>query len=242
MKNIKIFTYADRYNFFLDIWLKHYTQFTQLSNITILYIDKSRFNLEKYLENKGLGEINVERVNQVDVWVFNLKQKELLKNADVVIYADIDEIIFHENLFEITNTFSTPHITTDGFEIIHDFRIEKDFDVNEKILKQRSFGIHSNKYYDKPLIIKEYVNWGTAGKHSGYTPKYKIDGLYLIHLNRFDFNTLLNLNNENKIIDNNPRYWHHLICDETELKKYYEKYFFKNLVEIPNIIKEKLDI
>ena len=99
---IKAFTYLDRYNIFLDIWMNYYTSFISPKDIVIMYRNSSGFNLEEYLQVRGWGDVRVTVVptstdQMVNAAYFLEVQTDLLKNSDVVLYSDIDEIIFHKD-------------------------------------------------------------------------------------------------------------------------------------------------
>ena len=240
---VKIFTQVNRCNFFLDIWLNYYSKIIKQEDIHIYYEDMFGQNIKVYLWNRGCAKVNVTYVNTIlDLKYFNQVQKELLQESDVLLYADPDEIIFSKDLKKVLNTFSDSYLTTTGFEVIHDYRIEPAFVFGKKLMLQRNYGVHSIEY-NKPLILRQPLSWTCIGKHSKDIKMNKVDGLYLIHLCRFDFNSLLALNKQNKQnYSGNWKAWHHLVSDEQKLKEYYKKYFLQKLIPIPEIIKNNLDI
>ena len=210
----------------------------------IYYENKFGQDIIKYLQNRNFGDVNVINVDTIiSLNYFNEVQKELLTGADVLLYADPDEIIFSTDLVNLLNTFDSPYLTTTGFEIIHNIQMEAAFDVNKKMMEQRSFGLYMIEY-NKPLVLKEPLRWTLTGKHSYKIAMNLVEGLYLIHLCRFDFGTLLQLNIQNKsrYTKNQNACWHHLITDEQKLKDYYNRYYQPKLIEIPEEIKNNLDI
>lgn len=243
-RKVAIFTLVDRYNKMLDIWIDYYSSLFGKESICILFDPINKFDLEHYLYKKGLidyvtiipfGEGNNSKYER-NPQKFNDIQKIILSYNDVVIYTDLDEIIFHPNLKQIIDTFQEPYITTIGFDLIHDYRKEKDLDFESKIIgNQRNYGVLDH-WYDKPLILREYLDWD-SGKHNKHTPKLNAHEVYLVHLNRMDFKTLLNLNIENK---NNftTLATHNSIDLEEGLKQFYEEFYFPNLVELPSIVKQ----
>lgn len=240
MRKIKIFTNFHKYNLFLDVWLDYYTKIVDQDDITILHLKITDFDLVGYLKEEGYSGISVE--DREIGCKLHKKQWELFDNCDVVVYSDLDEIIYHRDLLNILNDFESPYLTTTGFEIIHNFGEELPIDMSKKIMDQRSWGIFS-QYYNKSLILKDRFEWG-RGNHTLYdkdTHKPMVnevaDGLYLVHLNRFDFSSLLNLNRENTKFGIYSKYWHQVITDEEKLKKYFVDNFFPKLVRIPDDIK-----
>ena len=241
---IRIFTQANRCNIFLDIWLNYYSKIINQNNMYIYYENKFGQNIEEYLKIRNFNEVNIIHVDTIiSLNYFNVVQRELLKDADVLLYADPDEIIFAEDLANILETFNASYLTTTGFEIIHNINLELPYNADKSVMQQRSFGIYSDAY-NKPLILKQPLKWSCTGKHSKNIEMNLVDGLYLIHLCRFDFDTLLSLNIQNKqrYEANQLKCWHHLITTEHQLKEYYEKYFLSNLVAIPQVIKDNLQI
>lgn len=244
MRKIKIFTQANRCNLFLTLWLKYYSSFIQQENIHIYYENKFNQDIEKYLINRKYNKVKVYHVDTIiSLNYFNVVQEDLLKECDVLLYADPDEIIFSVDLVNILNTFTDSYLTTTGFEIVHNIGFEERYNPNKKITAQRNYGIYSDSY-DKPLVLRKPLKWTCTGKHSKNVKMNKVDGLFLIHLCRFDFPTLLGLNRQNKMMykENQSKCWHHLIVHERQLQEYYEKYFLHSLVEIPQEIKSNLSI
>jgi hypothetical protein len=241
---IKIFTQANRCNIFLWFWLIYYSRIVNQSDMYIYYENKFGQDILKYLTIRNFEKVNVIFVDTIIALdYFNDVQKRLLKESDVLLYADPDEFIFSTDLHNILSTSTDSYLTTTGFEIIHNIREELPFDAARPIMKQRSYGVFSESY-NKPLILKEPLNWTCTGKHSKNIKMNQVDGLYLIHLCRFDFTTLLKLNRQNKqaYTKNQIKCWHHLITDGQELRDYYSKYFLNELVSIPQEIKQNFDI
>ena len=240
MRNIKIFTQANRCNLFLNVWLKYYSKIVEQKNIHIFYENKFGQDIEKYLINRKYNEVNVHHVDSIiNLDYFNSVQEALLKESDVLLYADPDEIIFSVDLVNLLNTFTEPYLTTTGFEIIQNIEKEKEYVAYKRIIDQRNYGMYSIPY-NKPIILREPLKWTCTGKHSKDIAMNNVQGLYLIHLCRFDFNLLLHLNKQNKesYKNNQSKCWHHLITGENELIAYYKKYFLDNLIEIPKEIKD----
>lgn len=241
---IKVFTQVNRCNLFLDIWLEHYLKITEQDNIHIYYQNMFGQDIFQYLSDRGFDELNVTNVNTIySLKYFNEVQKELLKDTDVLLYADPDELIYSSDLGKVVNSFDGAYVSTTGFEVIHNLKEEEDYDSSKPIMEQRSYGLFSDSYH-KPIVLKQPLKWDCTGKHSRRIPIKLVDDLYLIHLCRFDFNTLLELNRENfKTYTGNRRNcWHHLIHEKQKLEEYYETYFLHKLIKIPSEIKDNLKI
>jgi hypothetical protein len=257
-----IFTLVDRDSPFLRIWVKYYSELLGQENIVIVYENVTGFDIYEWLENNGFNNITViENSHKNGKYtrgnhLFNDIQQQLFETNDVVVYADIDEIIFHPDLSNILETFETPYLTTTGFEIIHNCnfntyregesfmfepkkRTEQHIVINAPLFDQRKYGMFSH-FYDKPLILREPLHWDSGGKHNKGTTALKIDNLLLVHLNKMDFDLLNNLNKQNKKLfeDVLP----HNALEDEDLLMHFKTHFLPNLIAIPDVIKDNLNI
>jgi hypothetical protein len=92
----------------------------------------------------------------------------------------IDDFILSENQF----------LTCTGYEVMQNESCEEPLDLRKSIFEQRNFWF---KYviYDKSVIVKSSFNWG-LGFHCILNKEKKYqDGLYLVHLHRFDWDLML---------------------------------------------------
>lgn len=243
-RHIKVFTYIDRYNIFLDIWMNYYTSFITPTDIVIMYRNSSGFNLQQYLDVRGWSGVEVIEVptssNQmVNANLFSEVQINLLRNSDVVLYSDIDEIIFHKDLLKLLDTFTAPYLTTIGFEIVQNLIKEDVLDTSTNILKQRKYGKFS-KWYDKSVVLREAVHW-EDGKHSNNTAKNTLEGLYLVHLNKVDIDLLQETNTQTSYYYSTGVF-HNLIKDKSDIIMKYELDRYDQLVPIPEDILMYLEL
>jgi hypothetical protein len=240
-RKITVFTYVDRYSFFLDKWIEYYTNIFKPEELLIVYSNVTSFDVYSYLKSKNCDKISVIEVNSTtDSFIqrnetFNETQILLLKTNDVVVYSDVDELIFHPYLRELLDNFMTPYMTTKGFEIIHS-EIEPTFDPAEPILKQREYGIYSS-WYNKPLIVSKELYW-EEGKHNKNTPPIFYNNLLLIHINKIDINLLSQLNFQNKTIYKNVL--SHNANTGENLNEVFKLNFYDKLEPIPKIIKDNI--
>ena len=99
MTSISIFTYIDRYTPYLDIWLRYYKKIVPDIHVYILHRSTSTFDLQTYISNQQHDHIYERQIDTtnglyvVDTHIFSDMHAELLSKYDVVLYADIDEII-----------------------------------------------------------------------------------------------------------------------------------------------------
>jgi hypothetical protein len=159
---------------------------------------------------------------------------ELLSNYDVVLYADIDEMIMHENLYDILHTEFDTCLVTRGVEIIQKVDVESEFQFENDILSQRNYIIYST-WYDKALITNKNVPW-VDGKHNHNMYNNHVDGLYLIHLGKICIN-LFN-NNWQNTIDTYPG---HMVVTH-DFDNYYIENFSNNAIQIPDNIKKLIKL
>ena len=240
-RKITVFTYIDRYSFFLDKWIEYYTNIFKQEELLIVYSNVTSFDIYSYLKSKACTKISVIEVNSTtDSFIqrnetFNEMQRLLLKTNDVVVYSDVDELIFHPYLRELIDNFMTPYMTTKGFEIIHS-ETEAIFNPSQPILSQREYGIYS-EWYNKPLIVREELYW-EEGKHNKNTQPLFYNNLILIHINKIDINLLSELNLQNKTIykDVLP---HNATIGEN-LNEVFKINFYDKLEPIPKVINDNI--
>jgi hypothetical protein len=233
MRKVAIFTFIDRENEFLNKWIQYYRSVLPNAELIVLTDNKDIVSNLKTLKSISVSDASDLKQNKYvrDKDVFNKFQQLLLEDFDVVIYTDVDELIFHPELESLIDTFDQDYLTTIGFEII-DFEGTK-IDWNKPILEQRKVGVYSD-WYDKPLIVRKPLLW-EDGKHNKTTPKNFVDDLYLVHLNKVDIGFLSDLNAQNKQMYSNVL--NHNSLTGNELKKHIKEYFFPYLVRIPIAIK-----
>jgi len=189
VKSIKIFTYIDRDDsIFLELWIKYYNKINN-GNLTILYrntINPELFIKYNYIEFIDINNYISNRIkNQyiIPPQIFTEYQQKFLLDYDVVIYSDLDEFIVHNDINKIVHSDFDTCLVTKGVELVQNLKTEFPFDFNKSINSQRNYMIYS-KWYDKPLIINNKINWeGGKHNHGGYSNF--IEGLYLIHLGKF---------------------------------------------------------
>lgn len=204
MRTIKIITHVDRINWFLHKWLDYHRSIFP-DEVFHFIIDENFIDanaLSDFLISKGFeaSKINIVQFNNLPneydarleystLFVNNL-QKELLTNFDVVIYLDIDELLYHEDILNVLNSFSSNFLTTNVIDVTHNMSKEPSFDFNKSVFSQRNYMNTSPTagWYKKPIITRIPVNWG-HGKHTidriGFDPSP--ENIYIIHLGKIDF-------------------------------------------------------
>jgi len=238
-----LLTIVKNESIFLPIWLKHYKNHFDPSDIYIL----DHQSIDGSTDNTGC---NVEVVKNDDAfdakWLLKTvtdKHRELLKEYKYVVFAEADEIIHHKSncsLSYVLDYYDRDVIRCNGFEVIHHYETEPDIDLNKNILKQRSKWYNSETF-SKPTITKIPVNWCLGFHNCNYCVDINEDFL-LIHLHRFDFNYTCERNNKNTSYNlskesiNNAWGWQNY-TDRKGIVKYWKK-LFKPLSGIEDIPKE----
>jgi hypothetical protein len=217
---IAIFTIVHNESFYLPIWYKYYSKF--FDNIYII-----DHNSDTHIPNENLypkativredyeGFMDHNWLNNV----VNSFQKELLKEYDIVIFAEVDEIIVYgpnpEFLGEVLKNMDFETITCRGFEPVHNIMKEPTYILEGRshLLEERSLGVYVTEY-NKTLISKVPCNW-SLGFHyiwDGMGDYYQLvptEGFYLIHLHRIDraYHHERKLNFLNKKFKEEPEQW-----------------------------------
>lgn len=195
-KKCAIFTIVKDEKFFLPIWLRYYKQYFSNSDIYILNHQSSD------------GSTDDLDVNVVDIYndvafdhlwlVYTVQnfQRKLLETYNVVIFAEIDEILYSLNqnfntFIDEFNLSGDDFITCFGYEIIQNIDTEKFISNQDNIMSNRNFWLH-NDHYDKTLVSKIPLDWSVGFHNCNYEKKFK--NLYMVHLHRVDFNMMLERN------------------------------------------------
>jgi hypothetical protein len=120
-------------------------------------------------------------------------QKSLLEKYEYVLYADVDEIIYHPHgLDKFISLLDSDVAYCNGFELVQKLGEEPEIDPSRPIMEQRKYWYHSS-LYSKPLLSRVPCNWN-YGFHSiiGHDPRgCPSPNLHLIHLHKMDFETCL---------------------------------------------------
>jgi hypothetical protein len=249
VKSIKLFTYVDRPSAILKLWLDYYIRTIASIDITILQRNSKNFDISNFIKNNNYRNVNVISIDDqilnpsnfvIDNLLFMKYQKLFLQTHDIVMYADIDEFIVHQNINEILNSNFNTCLVTTGIEIVQNLQNESKFDYTKRINDQRKYMLYS-KWYNKPLILNSSINW-SSGKHNYNQHNNYVDDLYLIHLGKICLLTYESLCKETlKLYKNNN-------INKLDLRKNYITHFTdvnhpeQPVIPINNKIKKLLDL
>ena len=169
---IAILTICHNEHKFLPMWKKYYKNIGDLH--VILHNCDRQFVNDNYNEIYQIIETNDEMFNHT--WLRDTVEKHhrrLLKEYDIVIYAEPDEMIIHPHVSlnkylrdEYKKGFSI--IQTIGYDIVEEHGINK-------IVRHAKF--------DKPIITTVPVNW-SCGFHKCNDKCYQDNQLHLMHFHR----------------------------------------------------------
>lgn len=247
-----IATFIDRENIFLRLWLKHYSH---LNLDFYFFIDqKCNGNIVDFFKKNDNGRMNLidisSQENSYGVINGNTNffldqiQEKFLRNYKKMIYVDIDELLICEDFMGALINENRDYFITTGFEIVHNYKIESDYNESIKLCDQRKNGVFlakGEKYssYNKVSILSKKYKWKSIGKHAGDSSKDNL--FYLVHLSRFDLLTMIkNSQNSNIFYKSFPS--SHNFNNLEDAKYYLEQFFIPNITEIPSYISKNIHV
>ena len=224
-KSFKVVTYIDRINSLSDIFISYYLKFFNKEEFCFLILDEEFETVSNYLLDFGFMSVNFKSVSNeyfgTDEDIIDLQNKEVNEFLDkdfIVVYADIDEIIYHHDLRNYILENLEDYITPTGIVIIPNLD-ESNLRTNDKLLNQRRYCIFDNVYHSKTCILNKTYTW-TGGRHNKRSNRI-YDDIFLIDIGRSCLETILENNKiTNKIYKSvTPKY-------STEEKRDIEKMIF----------------
>lgn len=210
MKQKATFTVTRNESVFLWEWFIHNLKFFDINDIYVLDHDSSDGSVEQLLAF-GLPLQNVTKIQTdkpfTNEWLTDqgsIKQHELLKSYEWVIFAETDEFVFpditkcpggYDELLCSLKRENKTIVRCLGYDMLHDYRSEPHINLNNKPwLSQRRFAriwrpeLNGGKMlFSKPILSSTPVRW-RAGQHDlRNCPLITIDErLILIHCHFLD--------------------------------------------------------
>jgi len=206
-QKIKIITYIDRSNILSDIFIKYYLNFFNSEEFYFLILD-SQFDLvrdyllSKKFTNENLKPVPNNHFGTVDqiLKIQNETLNQFINQGYIVVYVDIDEIIYHHDLRNYILNNIIDYITPSGIVIIPNSS-EGYIDPNDKILDQRKYCIFDNTWHSKTCVLNKKYTW-SGGRHNKNSNKIS-DDIFLIDIGRCCQQIILENNKmTNKIYEN----------------------------------------
>jgi hypothetical protein len=232
----KLITHIDRINFFSEKFISYYTKFFDKQEFLFLINEKNSTNLKQYLKLKNFNEDNFKVIKKNElgkgkvVTLQNEIQKNLLKENYIVVYADIDELIYHPNLKKYIEDTNENLYCPIGIEIIQDYD-ENFLDEDLPILEQRNKYRKNINWKSKVCILKKEFKW-TGGRHN--KKNIIIDNnLFLIDIGKICSKIYKENNIYNKSFYTSVTGRYTLI-DDNSINLEFDK-FRKNLDELKNL-------
>lgn len=195
MKKCAVFTMVYNASVFLPIWLGYYSQFLPPEDIYVLDHESTD---ECCIKSSGFVHIPVTYPEFDATWVRDTvqrKQHELLRDYEIVLYSDVDEIVApHPSVGtfkDYVDNFQQGYVNCNGYEVFHKKDEEQPLDLSRPVLEQRSYWYPNPKWMNKPLLARIPMDWHW-GFHQRLDGKTNVDSnLYLIHLHRMDYDLAL---------------------------------------------------
>jgi len=254
-KQAAVFTVVQDEDKLFKIWYQYYSKFFPIEDIYVIACSITRQspileNINCNIEELDKWDI-VDNMNLVRRFIHKFKT-QLLKTYKYVIFADVDEIIYHpDGLDNFLDNANDDYYTTTGYEIVQSRRNGEDsIDFNKPILSQRSYWYRCPTY-DKTLVVKKDITWG-KGNHSIFeyrllpTSKWaifnlkpnRVSNLYLIHLHKIDYQYRYQRNLKNLAQRKNPPQGGAYNFYTEKKFDYWWGQAENKLMEIPEIIKQ----
>lgn len=229
LNQFKLITYIDRINFFSDNYIKYYKQLFDAEEFIFVINGKDQKLIVEYLKDNGFTDnsfhvyITRKAFGYGEQTGFQNKVKTILIDRGyIVVYADIDEIIYHPDFKSFIVNSPKQLFCSRGIEIVQG-PSEGYLDVTKPILEQRKLG-QFNEYYNKVCVLKKDFTW-TAGRHNRETVQVN-ENLYLLDIGKVCKRIMLENNKKTTELYSGvfPRYAYTTIEQiEQEYKTYLKK-------------------
>ncbi|WP_207461092.1 glycosyltransferase family 2 protein [Azospirillum sp. SYSU D00513] len=185
------FTISRNERHYLPKWESHYGGRLGFENIFVLdhrSDDGSTVNLR-------CRSISLQREEYCEVWksqVVSEFQSRLLQDYEVVVYSDVDELLFPApggggDLKALLLSVEEEVVAVTGYDLLHYREREPALDLSRPVTSQRSFW-RRNWYLDKPLITRSPVQWSVGSHHLEGRPEAppRRDDILMLHLHWAD--------------------------------------------------------
>jgi Glycosyl transferase family 2 len=178
---------------FLPLWLDYYSRFFGPDDIYVLDNDSTDGSTER----GGFVRIPAP-CDRIDArWTartIEALQRELLERYDLVLVADVDEIVAPVpewgSLGDYLDRFDEEWVNCLCYEVLHRKDVEPPLRLDCPILDQRRYWF-PNDAYDKAAVATVPMSW-RPGLHGRADHRVNLDpDLRLIHLHRMDYELCL---------------------------------------------------
>lgn len=240
-KNRAVFTHLCNEPRFFPLWHRYYSRYFEAGDIHVIHILKPRrlpFDDQIVSLSHSLGftihEYQEKQICEFQVAVDNVQevQRKLLEEYDVVVFAEVDEFICHEDgLDKYISRFNGDFVRTTGWEILHHHESEPAIDLDKPIMAQRSYW-YADELYNKPLISRIPLRYIHGFHRCHEDPDRRPDySLHLVHLRRVDYHLCVERALERQKNEDNSTFakikaeggngWQHYL-DSFEMKNWFD--------------------
>lgn len=169
-RKFRLITAIDRVNYFSDNFIAYYKKWFLDEEFYFMVHEKSYSEIENYLFSKGFGPSNIEKYNVMtfgeghNVGNQNRIKTDFLNQGYIVVYADMDERIYHPDLRNYILNKDFEYIMPQGMQVIQT-KDEPPLDFTKNIIEQRSVCVLDVTWYSKICILKKDFKWD-HGRHN----------------------------------------------------------------------------
>lgn len=235
----KLVTFIDRINYFSDKFISYYKQIFNPEEFFFIINWRDLEEIKAYLLDHGFSEksfhVNMTRTNfgyGEQVSQQNSIKREFISRGYIVVYADIDELIYHPDFKSYVLNSPKQLFCSKGIQIVQ-APGEAYLDVTKPIVDQRLMGQYDDYYYAKVCILKKDFTW-TGGRHNkeGVKPD---ENIWLLDIGKVCKHLMLENNKKTTELYGGvfPRYTYKTM---PEVEKEYKNYL-KGIAPIPEIVK-----
>jgi hypothetical protein len=197
---IAVFTKIYNENLFIELFCRHYTKLTEPINVYLIDHDSDDGSVYETARKYGCQVVRIPRgfTDESNMRRYcEYFQRFLLTKYKWVIYADIDELLVHEDGLDhfkkllIEETWQGVYAPENGYEVFHHPDFEPELDYSRPIGEQRNF-LHPNKAYAKPVVASDKAFWGPGFHYALNINQRVMPKLCMIHLAHMSVQNTLN--------------------------------------------------
>lgn len=243
-KHSAVLTLVRNEHVMFPFWLRYYSKHFDTSDTYVIHNkDQDLYipnNLTVYVERQEkrnhywMAEVVTEYVHK------------LLDEYNYVLYAETDEIVIplkYKNIKDYISDLDKKDIltiSTTGYNLVHNYKIEPKLDINKPVLEQRRYVCRDN-LFNKPLITAQPIFY-SPGFHTAYPQLFnRDDNLWLLHLKSFDFDLSSRRQKDiysNRILNDKDALYnlgfHNSQVDELFVKKMLFDDYLSNCIKLSN--------
>lgn len=242
MRKFKLITQIDRINYLSDNYISYYKNFFNDDEFYFMVHDVNSNIVKPYLQSHGFNESQMMDYNILRFgWGDNVRLQNQVKTKFIiegftVVYADIDERIFHPDLKNYIDKRLRKWIAPTGISLI-EHPEDKALDENKKVLEQRIYCKLDTTSFSKICILASDYEW-TPGRHNR-PPLMQIDSnIYLVDIGKMCREFMLKNNDQSRNIYDKLM-WRYSENNKDILSKVFQEHPGQ-FIKIPEAIKNSM--